>query len=332
MTKSELREMIRECLREELSRTNLKESIGWDFSIEGFAHEVTDTFEDAGEVGHNIIYGKDDTDLVEVEVWESNSPVTVNANLYAPNMMQQYYDSFTAFADDLQYKCDRYLKEAAFSGGYAGDNSFSGGTVRGMGASTQPDKKNYLGRLKSKNPDLVSTMTIKGKDIKPGMITQAGQVKTAEVKDSRGEKKVYIMHTNDYDGFWCVDEDMEVMVDPEDKSKPFTGDYKELLKKGLKESATATMDWEELLVEADSLLEELCVKSDNADWDDGDGYWQEEHTTWCNRKLYYIRLNDTTLLEKLCAEYSKKLPNVEFYFYDDEDEEVSEIGYTAIRA
>jgi hypothetical protein len=95
--------------------------------------------------------------------------------------------------------------------------------------------------------------------------------------------------------------------------------------------ATPTIPWEELLVEADSLLEDLCVKSGNADWDDGDGYWQEEHTTWCNRKLYYIRLNDTTLLEKLCAEYSKKLPNVEFYFYDDEDEEVSEIGYTATR-
>lgn len=110
MTKSELRQLIREMLKEELSRTNLKESLGWDFSIEGFAHEVTDTFEDEGEVGHNIIYGKDGMDLVEVEVWESNSPVTVIANLYAPNMMQQYYDSFTAFADDLQYKCDRYLK------------------------------------------------------------------------------------------------------------------------------------------------------------------------------------------------------------------------------
>lgn len=106
----------------------------------------------------------------------------------------------------------------------------------------------------------------------------------------------------------------------------------ELSRTDLKEAAADTMDWEELLVEADSLLEELCVKSGNADWDDGDGYWQEEHTTWCNRKLYYIRLNDTILLEKLCAEYSKKLPNVEFYFYDDEDEEVSEIGYTATRA
>jgi hypothetical protein len=109
ITKSELKNMIRECLREELSKSTLKESIGWDFSIKGFGHEITDTFEDAGEVGHNIIYGKNGTDIVEVEVWESNSPVTVNANLYAPNMMQQYYSSFDAFADDLKYKCSKYL-------------------------------------------------------------------------------------------------------------------------------------------------------------------------------------------------------------------------------
>lgn len=82
----------------------------------------------------------------------------------------------------------------------------------------------------------MDTTTVKGKDIKPGMITQAGQVKEAEVrKNNRGETKVYIMHTNNYDGFWDVDEDMEVMVDPENKSNPFTGDYRALLKMGLKE-------------------------------------------------------------------------------------------------
>lgn len=139
------------------------------------------------------------------------------------------------------------LKEGAFSGGYAGDNSLTGGKVGGMGASTQPGHSTYLKRLKSKNPDLVSTTTIKGKDIKPGMITQAGQAKEVEVKkNNRGETKVYIMHTNNYDGFWDVDEDMEVMLDPDDTSKPFTGDYKELLKKGLKESAEVAEDENEL--------------------------------------------------------------------------------------
>ena len=136
-------------------------------------------------------------------------------------------------------ECLRRAKEGAFSGGVASDNSIA--RTGGMGASTQPDHKSYLGRLMRKNPDLVDTMTVKGRDIKPGMITQAGQVKEAEVKkNNKGETKVYIMHTNNYDGFWDVDEDMLVMVDPSDKSKPFTGNYKDLLKLGLKESLATT--------------------------------------------------------------------------------------------
>lgn len=132
------------------------------------------------------------------------------------------------------------LEEAAFSGGMAGDNSASGGTIRGRGASTQPGKNNYLNRMKNKNPDLVDTMVIKVSDIKPGMITQAGQVKEAEARNHpSGGKKMYIMHTNGYDGFWGLDETMDVMVDPENKSKPFAGDYRSLLKMGLQESSTS---------------------------------------------------------------------------------------------
>lgn len=131
------------------------------------------------------------------------------------------------------------LDEEAFSGGYAGGGHVVDRYAR-PGASVQPDKKSYLGRLKNKNPDLVDVITVKGKDIKRGMITQSGQVKEAEVKrNNRGETKVYIMHTNNYDGFWDVDEDMEVLADPENKSKPFTGDYRALLKMGLKEAFNA---------------------------------------------------------------------------------------------
>ena len=138
-----------------------------------------------------------------------------------------------------QYRAHQ-LDEAAFNGGMAGDNSASGGTIRGRGASTQPGKNNYLNRMKSKNPDLVDTMVIKVSDIKPGMITQAGQVKEAEARNHvSGGKKMYIMHTNGYDGFWGLDETMDVMVDPENKSKPFTGDYRALLKMGLQESSTS---------------------------------------------------------------------------------------------
>lgn len=149
------------------------------------------------------------------------------------------YDDWDDDDDDFDEALNKAheLDEAAFSGGMAGDNSASGGTIRGRGASTQPGKNNYLNRMKSKNPDLVDTMVIKVSDIKPGMITQAGQVKEAEARNHpSGGKKMYIMHTNGYDGFWGLDETMDVMVDPENKSKPFAGDYRALLKMGLQES------------------------------------------------------------------------------------------------
>ena len=94
-----------------------------------------------------------------------------------------------------------------------------------------------------------------------------------------------------------------------------------------------TMDWDNLLIEADKLLEELCAKSGNADWDDSDGYWSaEEGYQWTMRKLFYgAELKNSYELGELCAVYSKKLPNVEFYYYEDDflEDSVSEIGYTA---
>ena len=207
MKKSELRQMIREMLREELSRTNLKESL-W-----------TCWFDDK-EVG--TVSAATEEEAVE-------------------KMMQEYPEyPYGLYDGCFGVELAENIKEAAFSGTVASDNSFSGGTVRGIGASTQPNKKNYLGRLKSKNPDLVDVITIKGKDVKPGMITQAGEVKTAEVKYSNhyGKDMVYIMHTNDWDGFYDVDGDMEVMADPDDKSKPYAGGYQELKKRGLQESLT----------------------------------------------------------------------------------------------
>ncbi len=96
--------------------------------------------------------------------------------------------------------------------------------------------------------------------------------------------------------------------------------------------AQSKLTWEDLLAKADELLDDLVGITDNADNDDGDGYWQSEYDTWCYRYLYYsATLENTAQLEKLCIEYSKKLPNVEFYFVEDEDLEVSEIGYTATR-
>lgn len=97
-------------------------------------------------------------------------------------------------------------------------------------------------------------------------------------------------------------------------------------------AAQPKLTWEGLLAKADDLLDELIGISGNTEYDDGDGYWQSEYDIWCNRYLYYSdTLENTAQLKKLCTEYSKKLPNVEFYFVEDKDLEISEIGYTATR-
>lgn len=111
----------------------------------------------------------------------------------------------------------------------------------------------------------------------------------------------------------------------------------ELAKRGIATAPAApTIPWGDLIEKADDLLDELCVESDNTFWDDGDGYWSsDEGSEWTMRNLYYTdTLTNVDELKKLCAEYSKKLPNVTFYYYEDdaEDDPISEIGYTAINA
>ena len=94
-----------------------------DPSIQGFDYRVTKTFEDEGYSGSNLIYTKDGNDLVEIEFWGIDEPVSVVNNLFAPNLFQTVYDSFEAFAADLVYKSpkaegkvedDDNLKEGAF--------------------------------------------------------------------------------------------------------------------------------------------------------------------------------------------------------------------------
>jgi hypothetical protein len=103
-----------------------------------------------------------------------------------------------------------------------------------------------------------------------------------------------------------------------------------------KPSTVPTIPWEDLIDQADELLDELCVETDNVFWDDGDGYWSAEvGREWTMRNIYHTAvLNNVDILKRLCDEYSKKLPNVKFYYYEDDFDEdaVSEIGYTAINA
>ena len=88
--------------------TNNKEFL----KIDGFEHAITDTFEDEGYTGCNVVYTWHEKDIVEVEIWEQNDPVQVIDNLYAPNMMQSHYGDFDDFANDLQYKITRYMRES----------------------------------------------------------------------------------------------------------------------------------------------------------------------------------------------------------------------------
>ena len=119
-------------------------------------------------------------------------------------------------------------------------------------------------------------------------------------------------------------------------------ELKEMIREALREELSAnkmlkentnTMSWNDLIAEADSLLERLIHASGNASYDDGDGYWEEEGVTWCMRYLYYSdKLKNAKKLEKLCDQYSNKLPDVNFYFFEDTDGAISEIGYTAERS
>jgi hypothetical protein len=155
---------------------------------------------------------------------------------YFDNFKNTFYSKINEVTEG---KSDEQINEAAFSGGVAGDNNSGGGKFSGRGASTQPSKNNYLDRIKNKNPELVNIITIKAKDLKPNMITQAGQIKTAEVQYSSHYNKdmVYVMHTNNWDYFQELDADIEVLADLDNKSKPYTGTWADLKAKGLQEAS-----------------------------------------------------------------------------------------------
>ena len=113
MTKSELKTMIREMLREELSKDNyIAESVNVEddiLAIDGFGYAITNTFEDDGHTGWNVIYTWQGKDIVEIETWDDGNYVTVVDELWAPNLFDRTYETFASFADDLEYKVNRYV-------------------------------------------------------------------------------------------------------------------------------------------------------------------------------------------------------------------------------
>jgi hypothetical protein len=96
----------------------------------------------------------------------------------------------------------------------------------------------------------------------------------------------------------------------------------------VKESLSLTEDWDSQVAEADKILKEIIVQSNNENYDDGDGYWVDENI-WGNRYLYYDNsVDNIDLVDELCDKYSTD--NCQFYVFEDDaiEDPVSEIGYT----
>jgi hypothetical protein len=73
-------------------------------AIDGFTYEILDTFEDAGYTGSNVRYSKEGQNIVDIEFWNTNEPISVVKNWLTPNLFQKTYDNFEDFSNDLVYK------------------------------------------------------------------------------------------------------------------------------------------------------------------------------------------------------------------------------------
>lgn len=199
------------------------------------------------------------------------------------------------------YKYREDLEEGAFSGGYASDRGEIDRWARAGGPREGAKYEVYLTNLVYKNPDKIKIVTIKAKDIKPGMITQAGEVKEAEMRrTNQGDTQMYIMHTNNWDGFWEADADMEVMATI-DSDSPFIGTYSDLRKMGLKEgifdfgkkkrekeaaAIKAAEEEERARAEAKKKRDELQRLYDRADIDNQRDTWKKEQEERDARRAY----------------------------------------------
>lgn len=208
------------------------------------------------------------------------------------------------------------LKEAAFSGGVASSGSLD--TYKRAGGQ----KKVWKDALEGKK-----TKTVKAKDLKPGMITSTGEVRS--VKDLGwvwGQPTLEI----GYGGIGAQGSYASDRVSP-DK------DYEVLdescaTEKVQEDVVTPSYTWDRLVAEADKYLAELTKAANEEQYDDADGYWQVEYSEWCNRYLYYKeKFADSARLDRLCKIFSRLLPNVEFYYFEDDQGDASEIGYVAVK-
>ncbi len=72
--------------------------------VKGFDNKVLSTFEEDDIKGYTVRYSKDKKDIADIEFWGYTEPVSVTANLYAPNLLNRVYDSFEDFSKALTDK------------------------------------------------------------------------------------------------------------------------------------------------------------------------------------------------------------------------------------
>lgn len=97
------------------------------------------------------------------------------------------------------------------------------------------------------------------------------------------------------------------------------------------ESATDA-SWDNQVAQANIFLDAIIKATGNENYDDGDGYWSGDEE-WCNRYMYYANsVANLAQVEELCEKLSTDSCN--FYAFEDDEEEdpVSEIGYTLTKA
>jgi hypothetical protein len=73
-------------------------------NVKGFDNKVLSTFEEGDIKGYTVRYSKDKKDIADIEFWGYTEPVSVAANLYAPNLLNRVYDSFEDFSKALTDK------------------------------------------------------------------------------------------------------------------------------------------------------------------------------------------------------------------------------------
>lgn len=310
MTRAELKEMIRECLHEELSTRRLKETVEPDHlaviftgdkfndrdailskvteprhtlvsSVEDFIRE----FDNAKNVGFKkglVKFYADDKGMQELEDLLADAPAYMaDPILNATTLLE---DTLTESALTAEEKVD------AWHAGTRRENYKAAGI---------PKLNTFLEIAEAKGYTEIVDI------IKNELI-------------ARKAKETFTSKLRDGTVGWRTDGTFGPLksTEPEEETP-----------------AKPAMDWEELIDAADELLDELCIETDNTWWDTSDGYWSSDvGTEWTMRNLYLTNtLDNADKLKKLCDEYSKKLPNVRFYCYEDDIDEdpVSEIGYVA---